>query len=459
MSNAPPEALSRSRKIEVLTQCIAEGTKLGSGPLTVRLSAKVDPIAEWRGRALEALKTVGGDSWCDLVAAGPDCRPALRIAVEHLAGAVGRITARRTVALSDDEADAARLRAALMMWGDHIIDLGSGTRQDDFFIDDYHRFLTAELPAFLEAVAMREKWPPEIGRDAVHAAIALAGALDEDSLAGGENAEVWHAGWALLTIAWWIGESVELPIWISRLPMVTFAEARATFRQYRDQRRIECPRCAGEAEVLIDEDRTRLASILWRCVSCNVAGYFPFKPHPKSEWATQQPDAPASLASGMSAAVTTLTPLVDLSWMSDATLRRIAEGDAAEMEACFAVDAWKATLLLAGSATEAMLLDVLERNPVITRSHLPRPADFPDKTSLEQLVSVARAEGLLTATSEVAPAMRAHRDLIHPNRVRAGKVTIDRDTVDVVHGLVRVIARDLRAAADSGRLLAFAEKA
>lgn len=395
-------------------------------------------------------------TWDDLVCVGDEARPSLRQAVEHLRAVYDRIQARETVEIDPASVSLVTSRAALAVWGDYVIDVGSGSTAGEFFDADCERFLRAELTPLLAAVERADCRPAGISPEALRRTLELARMLEADSLVPGENPEVWHAGWALLTLGWWVGESINMPVHINQYKMVTFEEARRFLRGYRETRNLECPRCTNDVEILLDEDRADLASILWHCASCDVAGYFPFRPHPESAWL----ELPEKREAAVAAAVASVWNVAgsDFSWMRDVSLRDVAGADFRELQVCTVAGALKATLLLAGSVTEAMLLDALERNTKITRTYFKRPDDFPEKASLEQLVTAARGEGLLTTTADVAPIMRAHRDLIHPNRMRAGNVVVDEHTVQVVDGLMRLIARDLRQAADTGRLDAFEKK-
>ena len=149
----------------------------------------------------------------------------------------------------------------------------------------------------------------------------------------------------------------------------------------------------------------------------------------------------------------------DLSWMRDAILRRIASADFEEMSACLQCGAHKSALLLAGSACESMLLDMLERNVIIAKTYLRKAEDFPDRASLEQLVGAATDQGLVTATAlHLAPAMKNYRDLIHPHRVRIGNIKVDVHTAKLLAQAAVIIGRDLRDAASDGRADAFEKK-
>jgi hypothetical protein len=145
--------------------------------------------------------------------------------------------------------------------------------------------------------------------------------------------------------------------------------------------------------------------------------------------------------------------------MRDAALRAIVEEDLVNVARCLDAGAWKAAALLAGGACEGMLLDVLERNAIITKGYLGnKAADFPDKTSLEQLIYVAKQEGLIQALAlSFAPGLQQHRDLIHPNRARKAP-PITQDVARSAAHSVNVVAEALHEAAKGGLLTAFEKK-
>lgn len=129
------------------------------------------------------------------------------------------------------------------------------------------------------------------------------------------------------------------------------------------------------------------------------------------------------------------------------------------MNVCLAAQANKAALLLAGSACESILLDMLEGNSTVTKTYLKKPDDFPDRTSLEQLVHVAVEEKLVTDTAaHLAPAVKNYRDLIHPHRVRNSNIKIDELTAKALAHTAVILGRDLADASKDGRAEAFENK-
>ncbi len=183
-------------------------------------------------------------------------------------------------------------------------------------------------------------------------------------------------------------------------------------------------------------------------------GYFPLQAAKDSLW-YDAPPAPRATAPMVTPGARSLP---DLTWMRDPVLRRIAEEDLANLQACLLVGALKAAVLLAGSACEAMLLDVLERNVVIAKTHIKKGTDWPERVSLDDMIEIAKQEGLIKDLAlSLAPALRAHRDLIHPNRARQ-QGSISESLVGAVANCAVVVAEALLDASRTGRIAAFETK-
>lgn len=83
--------------------------------------------------------------------------------------------------------------------------------------------------------------------------------------------------------------------------------------------------------------------------------------------------------------------------------------DYAEATGCLSSGAYKATILLAGSILEGLLIDHLNRHPGV------RNADGWSHASLGKLIGACRERGLLTADSlQYAEVLRKNRNQIHP---------------------------------------------
>lgn len=108
-------------------------------------------------------------------------------------------------------------------------------------------------------------------------------------------------------------------------------------------------------------------------------------------------------------------PEVDLTLIADPALRAIIEADLLELTICYRNGAWKSVGLLAGSCCEAMLIDLLARNPLtIPGKHA---AQWKSKLSLKDLAQHASDAGLISPEGYVlVQTVRRWRDLVHPWR-------------------------------------------
>jgi hypothetical protein len=113
-------------------------------------------------------------------------------------------------------------------------------------------------------------------------------------------------------------------------------------------------------------------------------------------------------------------PEIDLSLIADPDLRAIVESDRQELIACYHNGAWKAVGLLAGSCCEAMLIDLLARNPsAIPGKHA---AQWKSKLGLKDFAQYARDAGLISPEGhELIQTLKRWRDLVHPWRATSSR--------------------------------------
>jgi hypothetical protein len=464
------ETLTRTRTIEFLKNYIIEGSKLTSGAPrrlgdVLRRDDPRTPEERWRDDVAKVLQQVdGAGGWTSLILPTDTSLPSMTRATELLGVLVCRIEAGRPFDLKEDHRDALATMSKLVIWADHLASLSNGNYEVSAWdVRDYETFLQ-DLPLVVDAA--ERSLVGRIDRKSMSHALALVRAhLDIDSFVARLNHRMFHAAWAMWALAWWMSDATNDRFTISHTPCATFREVKITRAEFATRGRVTCPRCSGEVSFARDELRNiELPMAQWTCRSCNIAGVFPEKTPPDSPW-VQSPDPDTDLNAALDAdagdmAAQTHFEMPDLTWMKDDALQRIVTTDFAEMRACLAARAPKAALLLAGSACEAMLLEVLERNTVVTKSWFQKkPDDFPDRASLEQLVEVAMKEGLMTTvSSDFAPEMRKYRDLIHPHRQRRSDIKVNPATARLLANAAVVLAGDLADAAVDGRIAAFEGK-
>lgn len=149
---------------------------------------------------------------------------------------------------------------------------------------------------------------------------------------------------------------------------------------------------------------------------------------------------------------------VALAFVADDAIREIVERDRRELELAVAHGMHKSAALLAGSISEALLLDVCDRNRVISASYLPAKKRFPEDASLGLLIEIGEKEGLLSDLAHPLLRLKDYRDLVHPDRERRLGVQVDAATSGALVQLLRLVLRDLAAAADDGRIEGFAAR-
>jgi|CXWL01.1.fsa_nt_gi hypothetical protein len=120
-------------------------------------------------------------------------------------------------------------------------------------------------------------------------------------------------------------------------------------------------------------------------------------------------------------------PARALAFIKDKALRAIAERDLQSLNATSMAEETKSVLILGGSVIEAVLLDILERDPGLTTAAAakqPKPASFksqPNDWDFFQMVDVCGPTGLSAtsaATTDLAHKVRWWRNFVHPDRER-----------------------------------------
>jgi hypothetical protein len=167
----------------------------------------------------------------------------------------------------------------------------------------------------------------------------------------------------------------------------------------------------------------------------------------------------AELAPDVAPTITSIRETLPLI-VADAVLRSIVERDAKELEDALRVGLHKSASMLAGSITEAVLLDVCDLNPPIAATHMGKKAtDYPAKASLDNFIAIACGEALIEElTKTFATAVKNYRDLIHPDRERRENPTVNATTSSALVMLLRLVVENLKASHDSGRFAAYKAK-
>ncbi len=127
--------------------------------------------------------------------------------------------------------------------------------------------------------------------------------------------------------------------------------------------------------------------------------------------------------------------------------------DYLEAQRSYAVDAFKASAVLAAGIIEGMLLDAIQWPEVLAHPDYPAAVSkFPardgainwDKVSLRFLIAAAVAVGLLATTSgRMAEGATDFRDTVHPNAELRLGARAGREESELLLALVRLMYRQL----------------
>jgi hypothetical protein len=150
-----------------------------------------------------------------------------------------------------------------------------------------------------------------------------------------------------------------------------------------------------------------------------------------------------SLSSSAKSEVMPSLSVPDVSFVNDEKLRRFATDTAQEASRCFGVKAFTATAVLAGSAIEAVLLDLLLQN----KHNLPVPKNNPvEKMQLGDLIMTALKMNLLgKEAGNLSQFVQQHRNLIHPGRCLREKRILDMGDAHIVWGIFVKVCSELNS--------------
>jgi hypothetical protein len=131
----------------------------------------------------------------------------------------------------------------------------------------------------------------------------------------------------------------------------------------------------------------------------------------------------------------------DVSFVKDDKLRQFAATAAQEASRCFSAKAFTATAVMAGGATETVLLDLLLQH----KDKLPDTKNGPiEKWQLDDLIKTAEKMNLLgAATSSLTQFVRKHRNLIHPGKFLREKRILDEGDAHIIWGIFMKICNEL----------------
>lgn len=135
----------------------------------------------------------------------------------------------------------------------------------------------------------------------------------------------------------------------------------------------------------------------------------------------------------------------DFKFVTDPEIRKILARDYEEIQRALVSNCWKSVIILAGSAIEAILLDLLERDPAKARASTKAPRE-PDlkKWDLADLIKVSVDLKLVTdGIEKLSNPIREYRNLIHPGNEIRKKLKFDAGEARIAFEVLGIVCRDL----------------
>jgi hypothetical protein len=135
----------------------------------------------------------------------------------------------------------------------------------------------------------------------------------------------------------------------------------------------------------------------------------------------------------------------EFTFIQNEELRRIIDRDYGEMQRAFVSNCWKSVIILAGSAIEAILSDLLQRDVAKAKNSgkAPKEADI-NKWDLVDLINVAVDLKLVSEGIEkLSHPVRQYRNLVHPGNEIRNKLTFGTEEARIALEVVNIVYRDL----------------
>ncbi len=133
-----------------------------------------------------------------------------------------------------------------------------------------------------------------------------------------------------------------------------------------------------------------------------------------------------------------------LAFITDNDLRDSVRLDISTATSALHNGEWKAATVLAGAASEALLLWAIQNAPGLASLPI-KPKGSPEDWGLGDYTAVATALGLIkSTTAQQAQLAQNFRNLIHPGRAQRLGDVCDRATALTALAAVELLARDLR---------------
>ena len=132
-------------------------------------------------------------------------------------------------------------------------------------------------------------------------------------------------------------------------------------------------------------------------------------------------------------------------FVDDSKLRKILEWDYAEIQRNIIALNWKSAIILSGGAIEAILLDLLSKDPAEARksNKAPQEKDL-SKWDLNDLIKVAVETSLVGGeVAKLSHSVRDYRNLVHAgNEIRSG-LKVEPEEAKIALQVLNILIREL----------------
>jgi hypothetical protein len=140
----------------------------------------------------------------------------------------------------------------------------------------------------------------------------------------------------------------------------------------------------------------------------------------------------------------------EFAFVSDDELRNICKRDYEEIQRVQIAGAHKATIILSGSLTEALLLNALQVDETKAKSSSKAASGPLTRWDFHDLLQVAIDMGLLNpGVTDLAKGIKDYRNLIHPGREVRTKFHVGSEEATIARQFVEIVIRDLNTKSES----------
>ncbi len=125
--------------------------------------------------------------------------------------------------------------------------------------------------------------------------------------------------------------------------------------------------------------------------------------------------------------------MASFDFITDEDFRTSLEKDFKEMNLCIQSGAYKAAVVIAGSIVEAVLIDYVISENIVTREDAL-------KMDFGKVLALCKEKKIISEkTSELSSVIKGYRNLIHPGRALRLNENVDKDSADVSRALVNIV--------------------